>query len=134
MLLTALPAASTIEVGGLVGFQPRPHLFGRRDRRRVDFCGAFLQVVGGDQLRFRHLSEIRVAEVVGAIGEHALFDFRQQVNIARRVQRHALEVGGAIFFIPSSCASAMPPELGRGAVYTVLPRQLMRIGSRHFTR
>ena len=47
-------------------------------------------VVG--QLCDRNFVEIGIAEILRAIGEHPLFDFRVEMNILRRIQRHAFEV------------------------------------------
>lgn len=55
---------------------------------------------------FRYAGSVRRApgpwrspgrEVVGAVGEHAFLDLRQQVDVARGVQLDALEVGGTVF-------------------------------------
>ncbi|MOA59495.1 hypothetical protein D3C78_1841270 [compost metagenome] len=55
------------------------------------------QVILGHQLVHRNLGEGRVAQVIGAVGEHPLLDLGQQVDVLRRVMRHPFKVGRAVF-------------------------------------
>ena len=82
---------------GLVRFEARLDLVGLGDGLRVDLGCALGQVILGHQLVHRHLGEGRVAQVVGAVGEHPLLDLGQQVDVLRRVMRHPFEVGRAVF-------------------------------------
>ncbi|ABA53282.1 hypothetical protein BURPS1710b_A0298 [Burkholderia pseudomallei 1710b] len=53
-------------------------------------------VRGVGQLRDGHLVEIRIAEVLRAIGEHALLDLGDQMHVLRRIERDAVEIGLAV--------------------------------------
>ena len=81
---------------GLPWFQSGPYLLGGRDRRRVDLAGSTRQIVRRSQLDDRHIGEVWITEVIGAVGKYPLLDFSKQMNVARRVQLDALEVGGAL--------------------------------------
>ena len=85
----------------MVWLQARTDFFGRRNGAWVDLRRALFQVIGVGQLRHGYLGEVRVAEVVGTVSEHAFFDFCQQVNVARGVQLNAFKVSGALLFNPN---------------------------------
>ncbi len=85
------------EMRGLVRFKARLDFVGCGNGLRVDLGCAVGQVILGHQLVHRHLGEGRVAQVVGAVGEHPLLDLGQQVDVLRRVMRHPFEVGRAVF-------------------------------------
>ena len=73
-------------------------------------------VVG--QLCDRNFVEIGIAEIFRPVGEHPLFDFRIEMNILRRIQRHALEVVAQVLLHLQELHEADAARLGGGAVMT----------------
>ena len=56
---------------------------GWRDRRAVDLLRALLQILGCDEFLHRDFDEVRITEIFGAIGKHALFDLGDQMHVSR---------------------------------------------------
>ena len=108
------------------------HDKGRRDGR-VDLAGAAAEVGGIEQATRGHGHEIRIAEVFGAIGEHALLDLGDEVHVLGRVQRYVTNTG-RILLHGQHLQQCDSPELGGGAVITRKPRQPPTSGSRHTAR
>ena len=59
---------------------------------RVDLGGTGREVSRVDQPRGRHLEEIRIGEILGAVGENAFLDFGEKVDVLRGVQRNVFEL------------------------------------------
>ncbi len=69
-----------------------------RRRGRVDLRSTLGEIRIVDQLCDRHLVEVRVSQVLRAVCKHTLFDFRDQVHVLRRIERHVLEVRRNVLF------------------------------------
>ena len=69
---------------------PRLHVHG--NAFGIHFERAPLYVGFVEQVGRRVVDEIRIAEILGTIGENALLDFRHEMHVLCRVVRHVGEV------------------------------------------
>ena len=78
--------------------EPWPDALCGRDCTGVHACRALADIGGIHQPGDRHLDEIGVARVLGAVGVHALGDLGYQVHVLGRIVRRAREVVGSRIF------------------------------------
>ncbi len=117
------------KVSRLPWLEARAHLLGLGDGRWIDLGRALLQVIRRCQLRDRYVGVVRVTQVVGTVGKHALFDLRQQVDVTRRIQLDTLEVGGALLLHPDQLRQSDAAGAGqrRGIEAVALPVDTHRL-------
>ena len=125
VLATALPCRSTIEKCVVCSLSrgARPPRIESGGVRRLgrDAGGARRGVGRRDQRPDRHGDEVRVAEVLGAVGEDALLQLGHEVHVGGRC-RGPSAAGSKPSSICSSSISATPPEEGGAIETTRRPR------------
>ena len=98
-------------------------MFSGRNGLGIHFGGAFLQIRIAGEFFHRGFGVVGVAQIIGTVGKHALFNFGYQVHVLGRIEWYTFEIVGAVFFHRQQLAQGNAARAGQwcGVYHIVTP-------------